>query len=41
VEEAWANRRTIVTCNRRHFVTHIRRFQSRENQKVIYGVCLS
>ena len=33
VEEAWFHRRTIVTCNRRHFLTHIRRFQSRENQK--------
>lgn len=33
VEEAWDGSRTIVTCNRRDFLTHIRRFQSRENQK--------
>ena len=33
VEEAWWQRRTIVTGNRRHFVTQMRRFQSRENQK--------
>lgn len=33
VEEAWDSHRTIVTCNRRDFLTHIRRFQSRENQK--------
>jgi hypothetical protein len=33
VEEAWFDGRTIVTCNRRHFLTHIRHFQSRENQR--------
>lgn len=33
VEEAWNAARTIVTSNRRDFVTHIRRFQSRENNK--------
>jgi hypothetical protein len=33
VAEAWDKRRTIVTCNRRHFVSEIRKFQRRENQK--------
>lgn len=33
VQEAWDKRRTIVTSNRRDFLTHIQRFQRRENQK--------
>jgi len=33
VAEAWDKGRTIVTGNRRDFITEIRKFQRRENQK--------
>lgn len=33
VGEAWEKGRTIVTSNRRDFLSHIQRFQSRENQQ--------
>jgi hypothetical protein len=33
VHEAWNRRRTIVTCNRQHFLRHIRQYQRRDNGK--------